>query len=394
MIIKGGSRSNRRFFARHLLNAKDNEEVRLVELKGFAHEDVDGALRDMEAVAKGTRCKNFFYHADMNPREGEHLTPEQWGQAVDTLERHLGYEGQPRVVIEHEKEGRVHRHVIWQRIDLDTMTARADSLTYPKHEAAAREIERDCGLEPVASVLVKDREGPRPQRRAKDWEGFRGKQTGLNPEEVRAQVTALWEQSDSGAAFKAALEANGYILCKGDRRDFCIVDPAGDEHSLARRISGVKAAEVRERMKDVERDSLPTVAVAREKADAWGNADSEAAWAVQEAEMDRQALGLRRSIERGGVTLQGEPEVSADADWWKRQEWFMSRMGREGWEYQERWSALEKTAKEYGGAVKDVARAGQDAYWQAVIGGKPKTEADKLHDIMWGEKEKEPELER
>jgi hypothetical protein len=384
MIIKGGSRSNRRFFARHLLNASDNESVRVVEFKGFAHEDVDAALRDMEVVARGTRCKNFFYHADMNPREGEHLTPEQWERATDTLERNLGLEGQPRFVIEHEKEGRVHRHVVWQRIDLDTMTARSDSLTYQKHELAAREIERDCGLEPVASSLIKDREGPRPERRAKDWEGFRGEQTGLDPLEVRRQVSALWHESDSGAAFKAALESNGYILCKGDRRDFCIVDPAGDEHSLARRISGVKAAEVRERMQDIDREALPTVAQARARADAWGNADSEAARAVRWAETEKRLQPFRRAIEgEGNIKAVDAPKLPAGADWWEKEQ------------ATARWSPLEQAAHQYGGAVKDVARAGQDAYWQAVIGGKPRTEADKLHDLMWGEgKEKGPDLER
>ena len=40
MIIKGGSRQNRRFFARHLLNPRDNDTVRVCEFKGFAQEDV------------------------------------------------------------------------------------------------------------------------------------------------------------------------------------------------------------------------------------------------------------------------------------------------------------------------------------------------------------------
>ena len=371
MIIKGASRQNRRFFARHLLNAKDNDKVRVVEFKGIANEDVNGALLDMEAMAKGTRCENYFYHADMNPREDEHLTEEQWARATDTLERHLGLEGQPRFVIEHEKEGRTHRHVVWSRIDADAMTARPDSLTYRKHEAAAREIERDCGLEPVASALVKDREGPRPERRAKDWEGFRGKQTGLDPLTVRDQVTALWHESDSGAVFKAALERHGYTLCRGDRRDFCIVDPAGDEHSLARRIAGVNAAQVRERLMDTNREGLPTVAEGREMANAWGS-ENAAALAVQETEMDNRARAFMYAMNRG----------RADS---------LDTREREGWDYAP-WSPLERAAHEYWQAVKDAARAGQDAYWQAFIGGKPRTEADKLHDLMWGEK-KEPELE-
>ena len=168
MIIKGGSRSNRRFFARHLTNENDNDRVRVVEFHGFAHEDVDDAFRDMEAVAKYTNCKNFFYHVSMSPGEDERLSEKQWERAVDTLEKNLGLEGQSRIVFEHEKNGRVHRHVVWSRIDLDSMTARPDSLTYAKHEQSAREIEKQCGLQPVASVLVKDRELSRPQRRSRD----------------------------------------------------------------------------------------------------------------------------------------------------------------------------------------------------------------------------------
>src|SRR5262249_42047111 len=100
VIIKGGSRKNRRFFAHHLLNARDNDRLRVVGFKNLADEDVNGALLYMEVVAKGTRCQNYFYQASLNPRESERLTDEQWDQAVDTLERHLGFEGQPRFVVE------------------------------------------------------------------------------------------------------------------------------------------------------------------------------------------------------------------------------------------------------------------------------------------------------
>ena len=353
--------------------------MRVVGFKGFAHESVDDAFRDMEAVAKNTRCKNFFYHAAMNPREDERLSDEQWDQAVGTLEKHLGLEGQARIVLEHEKEGRTHRHVIWSRIDVDTMTARSDSLTYKKHEAAAREIERDCGLRPVDSVLVKDRDTPRPERRAKDFEGFRAVRTGLKPDQVKDEVTALWERTDSGAAFQAALGERGYILCRGDRRDFCIVDPAGDEHSLARRISGVKAAELRARMSDIDRDALPTVAEGRKLADAWAEGDSDAARAVRLKDMDDRLKPFRES----------SGDLLPDSEWSQKQRAFLEHEAR-----QADWSGLEKAAYGYGQTVKSVARAGQDAYWQSMIGGKPKTEADKLHDLMWAEGKTEPEMER
>lgn len=263
MIINGGSRSNGAFFARHLMRADENERVDVVEMRGLGAETVSDAFREMQAMARGTACKNFFYHANINTRADERLSPEQWAQAVDTLERELHLEGQPRFVVEHQKEGRTHCHVVWSRIDRDSFTTISDSLTYPKHERAARECEEAFGHEAVPSVLVKDRETPRPERNPQDWESFRAADTGIDPKAMRAELTELWQHSDSGPAFAAALEERGYILARGDRRDFCVIDSAGDEHSLARRIAGVKAADVRARMADVDREVLPSVEEAR-----------------------------------------------------------------------------------------------------------------------------------
>ena len=263
MIINGGSRSNGGFFARHLMRADHNERVEVVEIRGLGAENIRDAFREMKAIASGTRCTNYFYHANINTREDELLTPEQWTLAADTLERELGLTGQARFVVAHDKDGRSHRHVVWSRIDADSMTAISDSLTYPKHESAARELEQAFGHEAVPSVLVKDRETKRPERNPQDWESLRAADSKLDPKAIKTELTGLWLASDSGAAFAAALHEHGYILTRGDRRDFCIIDQHGDDHSLARRLSGVKAAELRERMADVERDALPSVAEGR-----------------------------------------------------------------------------------------------------------------------------------
>jgi hypothetical protein len=59
------------------------------------------------------------------------------------------------------------------------------------------------------------------------------------------------------------LEQAGYRLARGDKRDFVVIDPAGEVHSLARRIEGSKAADIRARMAEVSRDTVPTVEEAR-----------------------------------------------------------------------------------------------------------------------------------
>ncbi len=262
MIISGGSRTNWRYFAKHLTNAKDNDRVDVVELRGVAADSVFEAFREMHEIARFTRCDNFFYHADINPREGDSMTREQAVIAADALQKNLGLEGQPRIMVEHVKDGRQHWHIAVLRIDMDTLTAIPDSHNYKVHAETSRELERAFGHAPVRDILVgQDR---RPERRAKNWEKLRGSKAGIDPENIKAEVTALMRETDSGKAFAAALADAGYILCRGDKRDFCIIDPAGQDHSLARRIEGMKAAALREFMADIDRDALPTVAEGRE----------------------------------------------------------------------------------------------------------------------------------
>ena len=263
MIISGGSRSNGGFFARHLTNDRDgNDRAELCEMDGVSAHTVDGFFRETAAVASGTRCKNYFYHANINPRDHEHLTPKQWREAVDTLEKNLGLEGQPRFVMEHEKDGRTHRHVIWSRINIDTMRAISDRQTAKIHERTSRELEIKFDLVRGKSVLEPGQEEPRA-RGPKAWENFRGGKSGIDPKDVKAELTELWRASDTGQAFKAAIEARGYQLARGDRRDFVVLDHAGDDHSLARRLDGVKTAEMLKRMADVDLNSLPSVEAAR-----------------------------------------------------------------------------------------------------------------------------------
>jgi hypothetical protein len=293
VIINGGSRSNGAYFATHLMRADHNEHVEVVEIRGLVADNVRDAFLEMKAVASGTRVTRYFYHANINTRADEVLTPEQWQLAVDTLERELGLTDQPRFVVQHDKDGRIHQHVVWSRI-ADTMTAVSDSMNYQKHERAARELETVFGHEPVESVLTPGGRKDHPEHNPKDWESLSGAESKIDPKTVKAELTELWKTADSGTAFAAALEERGYILVRGDKRDFCIIDAAGDEHSLTRRIEGVKAAAVRERMAAIDRDTLPSVAdgraMARARLDSSGEAEAPALQAT-DAPTEEDAAG-------------------------------------------------------------------------------------------------------
>jgi hypothetical protein len=259
MIIKGTSRAGPAALAAHLGNAEKNERVEVLETRGTVAEDLRGALVELDAYAVGTRCQKSLYHAALSPEPPHRLTPEQRTEAVNALEEKLGLTGHSRVVVMHEKEGREHIHVVWSRIDLAEMRSVSDSHNYRKHEEVARDLERRFGHERVQGAHA-ERDGvERPDRTPSRSELRQEERTGITGKEVKAEVSALFRSSDGPEAFKAALEDHGYILAKGDRRDFVIIDEAGGVHSLARRLDGVKAPELRAWMSGLDRESLPTI---------------------------------------------------------------------------------------------------------------------------------------
>ena len=263
MVIQGGARGGAAALAAHLQRTDTNERAEVREVRGVVAEDLDGALREMEAVASGARSNRHFYHASINTRADELMTEAQWTQAIDRLERELNLTDQPRAVVAHVKEGRAHVHVAWSRIELETMTAIPDSHNYRRHEIVARELEREFGHARVQGAHV-EREGERPERTPSHAEMQQAERTGIDPADAKAQLTEIWNRTDSGKAFAAAIEQHGWTLARGDKRDFVVLDPAGEVHSLGRRIDEIKAKEVRARMADVDAAGLPSVDEAKE----------------------------------------------------------------------------------------------------------------------------------
>jgi len=264
MIIKGKSRSDPSALAAHLGNTAQNERVTLLEARGTVAQAIRGALIEMDAYAVGTRCEKPLYHANIDPQPPHRLTREQIFESVDALEEKLGLVGHQRIIVAHEKYGREHFHVVWTRIDLDNMRSVSDSHNYRKHEEVARDLERRFGHERVQGAHH-ERDGvERPDRTPSRAELRQEERTGIKGKDVKRDVTDAFRSCDSPDAFRAALEDKGYILAQGDRRDYVVIDRAGGIHSLARRIDGMKAAELREFMLPMDRTSLPTTDQARE----------------------------------------------------------------------------------------------------------------------------------
>lgn len=265
MIIKGASRAGPSQLARHLQRADTNERVELIQLDSPTG-DLHEALRDWQFISTGTRGTKGLYHANIDPDARYTMTADQWKIAVDRLEQELGLDGQPRAVVLHEKHGRQHIHVVWQRTDIDTMKLVPDSFNYLAHERASLALEQAFGHEIVPGKHAKrnrSKQPNMPKAAISHAEWQQGERTGIDSRVFKDTITALYKSCDIATAFQAALDERNLILAKGDRRDYVIVDDAGQVYSLARQIKGVTTKDLRAFMAGIDRETIPSVEEAK-----------------------------------------------------------------------------------------------------------------------------------
>ena len=232
MILKGSQRGSAVEMGNHLLKA-ENEHVEVHELRGFMAEDVLGAMKEAEAVARGTRCRQHLFSVSFNPPENEDPSIQDFERAIESVETANGLNEQPRIIVFHEKEGRRHAHCVWSRIDADTMTARP----LPFFKNKLRDISRDIYLEHgwrMPMGLIDSAARDPLNFSLPEWQ--KAKREGTDPRLLKALLQECMAASDSGAAFVQSLKERGLELAQGDRRGFVVVDYQGDVHSLTRAL--------------------------------------------------------------------------------------------------------------------------------------------------------------
>lgn len=248
MILKGSQRAGAGQLARHLLKA-ENEHVELHELRGFIGDDLPSALQEVYAISQGTRCKQFMFSLSLSPPENESVPISVFENAIDDIENKLGLANQPRAIVFHEKEGRRHAHVVWSRINAETMTA----VNLPHYKLKLRDISRELYLEhgwQLPRGLVNSEERDPLNFTQAEWEQAR--RGGNDPKVLKAMFQECWASSDSAKAYAQALRARGFYLAKGDRRGFVAVDYRGEIYAVAR-WTGLKTKEVKARLGNPEK---------------------------------------------------------------------------------------------------------------------------------------------
>lgn len=263
MIIKGNIRTDGKALGdylksegRYAKNREKNEQIEIWEANGIEQGDtLQTILADFQHSAAGSQCEKPLFHVQFRTAEGEHLTREQWLESVNRLEKRLELTGHERVIVTHRLNGQDHVHVAWNR--MPTEQGNAAELHFYKHKCTdvARELEWDFCLRQLTNDRKRGKLSHDEERQAL--------RHGKSPQQIKEELRECWHEADNGQSFAAALDEQGYVLAKGDRRDFVIVGQEGDIYSVAR-VTGSRVAEVRHRLADLERENLPSVEEARQ----------------------------------------------------------------------------------------------------------------------------------
>lgn len=250
VLIKGKSIKGTKDSRDHYLRGPENERITLREISGFATKDPDEALQMIELSAKGTQCAKPLYSAKVSPETDRLWTKEEIRRAIELLEENLGLKGQPRIVVEHKKHGRVHYHVLWSRFPPDGGAAVHMGHNYAINLKTQKQIEKEFKLRPM---MARGRD-------FRQWEIEWAKRYGFDIFKLRKEITKDFNAVKSGQAFLALLEKKGCVLCRGDKSQFVLILPWSQHKALSSMIHGRPTkATLRRALADIDIKKLPTV---------------------------------------------------------------------------------------------------------------------------------------
>lgn len=260
MILNGNQRGGAKDLALHLMK-DENEIVELHELRGFMSSDLMGALNEIYAISRATQCSQFMYSLSLNPPPHETVDNDAFKSAIEEAEKRLGLQGQPRAIVFHEKHGRRHAHVVWSRIDIDTMTAQRMSYDREILTTYSRELFLEHSWEVPKGLINRKDRNPTNYTHAEYQQAQRMKK---NAAEIKRIFQEAWEQSDSRISFEHALAEKGYYLARGDKGRYVAVDIHGEIYSVPKQLpKGINTKHVRAKLGESEH--LPSIDEVRQR---------------------------------------------------------------------------------------------------------------------------------
>lgn len=243
------------------------QEVRTRERVGFVQTENLGGIEDdraaiglmIDTARQSDRCEKPVYAFSLSWHPEETPSPQQMIFAGREALTVLGMQEHQAVMISHTDTAHPHVHVIVNRVHPETGRAINVYKDYEKLSAWALEYEREQGKVYCQARAFKGL----ARKRAMEQDGTHP------PRYVDNTIAECWTHSGNGKGFQAALEAKGWSLAKGDRKEAVLmaVTPSGRafavlrELNKGRRLKGqtIKAKDFDRQTADLRREDLRPV---------------------------------------------------------------------------------------------------------------------------------------
>ncbi|MFV1654369.1 MULTISPECIES: relaxase/mobilization nuclease domain-containing protein [unclassified Phaeobacter] len=227
---------------------------------------------------------SLAWHPDQKP------TKEDMTHAADEWVKAQGWDEHQYYMVAHSDTKHAHIHIVVNLVHPVTGQIADQSHSKLKSDRWAQDYEERTG-----EIVCQNRDD-----KYKAWEqgkaAFSEKE---RKEEAGALIAQAYHASDSGAAFKAALEAQGFDLAQGQKRGFVVVDQRGDVYAPARHIEGVSGRDINRLLKEIDKSALPRADELQEQRQHFDRDAAEAK--QQDALLEAAEEAARRKVAAEGV---------------------------------------------------------------------------------------------
>lgn len=281
VIVKASAlgRHTHHYLTNHLSNSHDgNERILLSGSRGLFASSLSEAIEDIMLMTKGARCRKPLLHTSINPAVD--MSEGEWALAWSVYEHEFDLSNHAYVEVTHTKtDGRTHKHRVYSRVR-DDQSAIDLGFNYLRHEKVARILEHTLNRpltlgrfnRAIIKQLEKDGQGAvaawlrmeeahvqhRPSAAQLARDSQQQKRTKVSIAQVREDLQSAWAAATCGQDFLRLILERGYILARGDRRDYVFLDRTGSVHSPRRRLN-VRAGALRAFLADLVQEHLPSV---------------------------------------------------------------------------------------------------------------------------------------
>lgn len=239
-------------------NGRSRERVEWTHtenLCGMSAEKDTAAWLMIQTAQQNRRMQKPVSHVVISYPTAERPEKDKMIADAKELLKALKLDAHQSMFFAHADRDHKHLHIITNRVHPQTLKGQSNSFDYAKMQAWALQYERDHG-----KIYCQQREN-----RAHERDLNQGKNLQRYADNV---ILAAWEKSDGGKAFQAALEARGWKLGLGDRKDrFLALSPSGKPLDILREINktrgkgeALKLADIEKRFADLKRDELKRIA--------------------------------------------------------------------------------------------------------------------------------------